>query len=72
MSWLSFSTKFEYLCYGSTTITIILFISVRGRQTVFIHQNLTYRRQILTYKDGPRAKRVNVVLYNPYVAATHP
>ena len=41
--------------------------------TVFIRQNLTsidvrfYRRQILTYTDGPRTERVNI-----YIEAVDP
>ena len=31
--------------------------------TVFIRQNLTSRRQILTYKEGPCARRVKITSF---------
>ena len=51
MSWLALYDSFEYLCYGSTAIGNILILSVRGSSSYVV-----YRRQILTYKDGPRAE----------------
>ena len=58
MSWLALSASYEYLCYGSTslwsmTIIIILILPVRGA-SLYVRS----RRQILTYKDGPRDERV--------------
>ena len=47
---------FEYSCYVSTTIIHILILSVRGR--LYTSEPDVYRRQIMTYKDGPRAERV--------------
>ena len=62
MSSVALSDTFEYLCYGPWAVGNILIISVRD---VFIQQNListdVYIRQILTYKDGPRAERINRV-----------
>ena len=53
MSELALSDSFEYLCYAyATNYVNILILLVRG-QTL-------YRRQILTYKDGPRDKRVKL------------
>ena len=48
MSQLAPSASFDYLCYGSTTITNMFTIEVWG----------FYRRQILTSKVDPRAVRV--------------
>ena len=60
MSQLAVSASFEYLCYGSTAIKNILILSVRNR--LYTSESHVYKRQILTYKDGPRAERVKVKL----------
>ena len=39
---------------------IIVLISVRGR--IYTSESDVYRRQILTYKDSPRAERVNTTI----------
>ena len=52
MSHLSISASFEYLCYGSTTV-------VTNNFTLTVRESDVYRRQTLTYKDGPRAERVS-------------
>ena len=59
MSHLPFYDSFEYLlvCCGSTTIQNILILSAR-----------VYRRQILTYKDGPRLKRPCLIDYSIFSA----
>ena len=43
-----------YIFLNSFNAGILYFIFI----LYFTLQNLTYRRQILTYKDGPRAERV--------------
>ena len=43
------SSSFEYLCYGSTAIIIMLILSVQG---TFLNM----------YNDGPRAERVENIL----------
>ena len=53
---LSLSTSFAYLCYEYTAIINSLILSVRGPS---LYASNVYRRQILTYKDGPRTVRVN-------------
>ena len=52
----SYFRSFEYLCHGSTTIITIQIISVRDR--LYTSESDVHRRQILTYKDGPRAERL--------------
>ena len=56
MSHLALSALFEYLCYGSTPIANIFF---QCWDRLYMIESDVYRRQILTYKDGPRAKRVD-------------
>ena len=56
MSWLALSDSFEYICYGSTVIRNILH---RCGDRLYRSESDVYRRQILTYKDGPHTKRVN-------------
>ena len=56
MSCLVLTGSFEYLCYGCTAVTNILILSVMGPS---LYAGI--RRQILTYKDGPRAERVKSV-----------
>ena len=51
---------FEYICYRSTVIGNILIFLVRGR--LYTSESDVYRRQILTYKDGPRTERVNLTI----------
>ena len=53
MSYSALSIFFEYLCYG---IKHILILSVRGSSTFYTSDSDAYRRQIPTYKDGPRAE----------------
>ena len=48
---LALSASFEYPCYGSTPIRPIYFLNSFDAGTVY------YRRQNLTFKDGPRADR---------------
>ena len=57
MSWLALSASLKYLCYGSTAIRKILLFQREDR--LYTSQSDVYRRQILTYKDGLRAERVN-------------
>ena len=53
MSLLALSDSFEYLCGGSTAITIFfIFFQIGDR--------LYYGRQILPYKDASRPERVKV------------
>ena len=42
----------------STAIGYVLILSVRGR--LYTSEYDVYRRQILTYKDGPRTERVKL------------
>ena len=58
MSYLALSGLFEYSCYVSTAIIHILILSARGR--LYTSEHDVYRRQIMTYKDGPRAERGKV------------
>ena len=58
MSKLALSASFEYLCYASTAIRIILILSVR----LYTLESDVGRRQILKYKDGPRTERVKLCL----------
>ena len=51
------SDSFEFLCYGSTGIINILIFSARGHH--YTSESDVYIRQILTYKDGPRAERAH-------------
>ena len=51
------SASFEYLHYGSTAVRNILILSARDR--LYALESDVYRRRIFTYKDGPRAERVN-------------
>ena len=55
---LTLSDLFEYLCYRSKTTMRILILPVRDR--LYTSESEVYRRQILTYKDGPRAERVKI------------
>ena len=57
MSQLALSAPFEYLCYVSIAIIIILFFQCGDR--LWTSESDVCRRQILTSKDGPRAERVN-------------
>ena len=57
MSKLALSSLFEDLCYALTAIINILILSLRDRLSTL--ESGVYRRQILTYKDGPRAERVS-------------
>ena len=59
MSWLALSDSFKYLCYESTAIRNILLSQCRGR--LYTSESDVYRRQILTYKDGPRAVKIQEV-----------
>ena len=53
----------NYLCYGSTAITNILFF-FSARIVLYTPESDVCSRQILTYKDGPRAEKVKAcVLY---------
>ena len=63
MSYLAFSTSFEYLCYGSTVIRNILLLLARDR--LYTSEADVYRRQILTSKVGPRTERVTTQDANP-------
>ena len=60
MAYLALSDSFEYLCGGSTAIINICILSVRGQ--LYTSESDVCRRQILTYKDGPRTERVNIYL----------
>ena len=40
------------------TVIIILSVSARGL-SLYTSESDVYRREILTYKEGPRAKKVN-------------
>ena len=60
MSYSSLFDSFEYLCYGSTAVKNILILLVRDRLYKF--ESGVYRRQILTFKDGTRAERVDVTI----------
>ena len=51
----------------STAMVDIVIISVRGGGRLYTSESDVYRRQILTYKDDPRAKRVNVFNFHNYV-----
>ena len=62
MSWLSLSGSFKYVCYGSATTLYILIVSVPG--TYYTPESAVYRRHIVTYKDGPPAKRLTTRVYN--------
>ena len=53
MSQLAFSDLFEYLCYESTAIINIFYLT----------ESDVYRRQILTTKVDPRAIRVEALGY---------
>ena len=63
MSLLALSASFKYLCFESTAIINILIILMwgggGGRQ--YTSESDVHRRQILTYKDGPRDGRVYIV-----------
>ena len=61
MSLLALPASFEYLCYGSTAITNILILPVRGSSLDVTILRQLYGRQILTSKDGPRAERFNIL-----------
>ena len=54
MFWFALSALFEYryLCYEPTAIIHYVIISVHLQTSEYD----VYRRQILTYKDGPRAE----------------
>ena len=52
------SDSFAYLCFGSTTIRNILILLVRGPSIGLYVRIRRLQTQILTYKDGPRAERV--------------
>ena len=54
---LALSDLFECLWYGSTANTNIWFLSVR-----WLSKSDIYRRQILTYKDGPALKWLTHIL----------
>ena len=59
MSRLVFSASFKYLntyVVGLRPLYIILILSVRG-PSLYVR---IYRRQIMTYKDGPHAERIKV------------
>ena len=53
---LALSASFEYLWYGSTAIRYILILKICGEFNV-------HSRQILTYKDGPKGKKGNVLKF---------
>ena len=59
---LALSASFKYLCYGSTAIVNILFLSGWGR--LYTSESNVYRRQILTYKGGPLAERVKILFFD--------
>ena len=52
----SLSDSFEYLCYVSPSIINILILLVQG-PSLYVR----IRRQIPTYKDRPRAERVDYI-----------
>ena len=65
MFYLALSASFDYLYYGSMTLRIFLVHLVGDRfytseSDVYTSESDVYRRQILTYKDGLRAERVNM------------
>ena len=62
MSQLALSDLFEYLSYGYKTNGHILILSVWGPVRFHTSESDVYRRQILTYKDGPRAERIKIFL----------
>ena len=52
----------EYLCYGSTAVVnLLLSFSLEFGDGLYTSEFDIYRRQILTYKDGPGAERVRSV-----------
>ena len=53
MSYLALPASLEYLCYGSTAIKMFYVFSAQ-----FTSKSDVYRRQIQTYKHGPRTERV--------------
>ena len=55
MSYLALSASFEYLCYGSITITICLIVDQLKTSEPDV-----YRRQILASKVDPPAVRINI------------
>ena len=57
MSQLALFDSFEYICHLSTTIMNIYFFQCGDR--LYTSESDVYRRQILTYKDGPRTEGVN-------------
>ena len=62
MYYLALSYLFEYLCYGFTAIRNVLILSnSQSGDRLYVSQSDVSRHHILTYKDGPRAERVNIV-----------
>ena len=61
MAQLALSESFKYICYGSAAIRNMLIFSARDR--LYTSGSDVYRRQILTYKDGPRTERVKPLSY---------
>ena len=55
MCYLALSGSFEYLCYGSMAIINILLFQWEDR--LYMSESDVYRRQLMTYKDVPRAGR---------------
>ena len=67
MSQSALSILFEYISYGATAIINILIFIVRGAgDRLYTSESDVYRRQILTYKDDPRADRVKVQVMSIY------
>ena len=54
MSWFALSASFEYLCYD--ILKILYFFQCGGR--LYTSESDMNRRQILMYKDDPRAKKI--------------
>ena len=57
LAWASPFNMFKYLFYESLTFRNILILSVPG--LFYTSESDVCRRQILTYRDDPRAERVN-------------
>ena len=60
--------SFEYLIYGATVIINIVLFQCGDR--LCTSESDVYRRQILTYKVGPRAERV--IIHGYSIKATQP
>ena len=65
MSQLAISASFEYLWSGSAAI--IYFFSPFSAGAVFRRQNLM--SDSVAYKDGPRAERVTLFIFEQFVLA---